>query len=268
MRIRLFLLIIFSLTLFAIHGSHASDEYYEEEFQNVPNLSRGEVQQVLVRIGRSDAKIVSVRESIVYGLYEVIIDHKGQYEMFYLDISKIYLIPGPVIELHSGINKSVEKLTEFERKRRVDLARIPLGDALILGDKKAATKVIVFTDPDCPFCAKLHAELKKVVDKRTEIAFYIKLFPLQINSDAYWKSKTILCDSSLKLLEENFAKRPIPKPEPDCQAKEVDENIKLAKELGIRGTPTLIMPDGSIHPGFLEADPLIERVDSHNTKKR
>ncbi len=267
MRIRFFLLIVFSLAFFGLHGSDASDEYCEEEFQNVPNLGKSEIQQVLVRIGRSDAKIVSVRESIVYGLYEVIIDHKGQYEMFYLDISKTYLIPGPVIELHSGINKSVEKLTELEKKRRVDLTRIPLGDALILGDKKAATKIIVFTDPDCPFCAKLHSELKKVVDRRREIAFYIKLYPIQINSDAYWKSKTILCSRSLKLLEENFAKRPIPKPGPDCQAKEVDENIKLAKELGIRGTPTLIMPDGSIHPGFLEADRLIERIGSHNRKK-
>jgi protein-disulfide isomerase len=84
-------------------------------------------------------------------------------------------------------------------------------------------------------------------------------------SSAYWKSKSIRCNDSLKLLEDNFEKKPIPKPE--CEAKEIDENIKLAKDLGIVGTPTIIMPDGSIHIGFIEADQLIAMVDSHSKKK-
>jgi len=107
--------------------------------------------------------------------------------------------------------------------------------------------------------------MKKVVEKRKDIAFYIKLFPLlKLHPDAYWKSKSILCNKSLELLEGNFDKKPIPRPE--CAAKEVDNNIKLAGSLGISGTPTLILPDGSVHTGFLEADKLIELVDSARKK--
>ena len=265
LRIRVYALVIFLLVFFMINGGYALDEYCGENFQNYLNLSTIEIQDILIKIKRPDAKILSIRMSPVYGLYETVIDNKGQYELFYLDLSKAYLIPGPIIELNTGINKSVEKLTELEKKRRIDLSRIPLEDALVLGDKGAPVKVIVFTDPDCQFCGKLHAEMKKVVAKRKDIAFYIKLLPLQIHPDAYWKSKSIRCNNSLQLLEDNFEKKPIPRPE--CEAKEIDENIKLAKDLGIIGTPTIIMPDGSIHIGFIEADQLIAMVDSSRAKK-
>jgi thiol:disulfide interchange protein DsbC len=257
MRIKFSYLIIFLVTLFAIHDGYALSDY---------SLSIYEVQDILIKIKRPDAKILNIQMSLVKGLWEVTIENKGQFELFYVDFSKTYLIPGPIIDLNTGIDKSRERLTEFEKKRRIDLSRIPLEDALILGDKEAPVKVIVFTDPDCPFCEKLHGEIKKVAEKRKDIAFYIKLFPLQIHSDAYWKSKSIRCNNSLKLLEDNFEKKPIPRPE--CEAKEIDENIKLAKDLGIVATPTLIMPDGSLQIGFIEADRLIAMVDSSGVKNK
>lgn len=257
------LLIIF----LAVGENLALDEQCKEDFHIYQNFTRNEIQEVLKKINRPDAKILSIQMSIVYGLYEIVIDNKGQYELFYMDLSKTYLIPGPIIDLTTGINKSVEKLTELQKKRRIDLARIPLGDALILGDKKADKKVIVFTDPDCSFCGKFHGELKKVVVQRKDIAFYIKLLPLQIHPDAYWKSKSILCNKSLKFLEDNFEKKPIPRPDPNCQARGVDENINLAKELGINGTPTTIFPDGSVHPGYMEAAKLIKIIESSPMKR-
>jgi len=258
------LLVIF----FAPGKNLATVEQCENDLKVYQNFTRSEIQEVLKKINRPDAKILRTRMSVVYGLYEIVIDNKGQYELFYLDISKMYLIPGPIIDLTTGVNRSVERLQELEKKRRIDLSKIPLGDALILGNKKATNKVIVFTDPDCPFCGKFHTEMKKVVAKRKDIAFYIKLFPLRIDSDAYWKSKSIICNKSLKYLEDNFEKKPIPKPGSDCRTKEVDENIKLAKELGITGAPTAIFPDGSVQAGFLEADRLIEMVDLSIAKKK
>jgi len=266
MRTKFLHLVIFFVTLFVIHDSYAVEEYCGEDFQNYLSLSAIEVQDILKKIKKSDAKIFSIRMSPVYGLYEIVIDNKGQYELFYFDFSKTYLIPGPIIDLNAGMNKSIERLTELEKKRRIDLSRIPLEDTLILGNNKATEKVIVFTDPDCPVCGKFHAEIKKVIAKREDIAFYIKLLPLKIHPDAYWKSKSIRCNNSLKLLEDNFEKKPIPRP--DCEAKEIDENIKLANDIGITGTPTTIMPNGSVCRGFIEADRLIERVDSSGTEKK
>ncbi|MCG2813220.1 MAG: DsbC family protein, partial [Thermodesulfovibrionales bacterium] len=150
-------------------------------------------------------------------------------------------------------------------ERQINRSLIPLKDALILGDKKAANKVIVFTDPDCHFCGKLHEEIKKAIEKRKDIVFYIKLFPLtKLHPDAYWKSKSIICEKSLKLLEDNFEKKSIPKP--SCKTDVIDKNIKLAASLGITGTPTSILPDGSVLTGSLQADKLIELIDSAKKK--
>lgn len=101
--------------------------------------------------------------------------------------------------------------------------------------------------------------MKKVIEKRMDIAFYIKLFPLKMHKDAYWKSKSIVCTKSLRLLEDNFENKPIPKN--DCKTTEVDDNIKFAEKNGISGTPTIILPDGSVYSGTADAEKLIKMID-------
>lgn len=111
--------------------------------------------------------------------------------------------------------------------------------------------------------------MKKVTAQRIDIAFYMKLFPLKNHPDAYWKSKSIVCSKSMQFLEENFEKKPIPRI--DCDTKEVDENIKFAGKNGISGTPTMILPDGSLYQGHIGADKmmkLIEEAFARTVKKK
>lgn len=102
--------------------------------------------------------------------------------------------------------------------------------------------------------------MKKVLEKRKDIVFYLKLFPLvKLHPKAYEKSKAIVCEKSLALLEDNFAGKGLP--EPKCNTTEVDENLKLRERLGITGTPAIILPDGGIVPGYKDADSLILMID-------
>ncbi len=106
--------------------------------------------------------------------------------------------------------------------------------------------------------------MKKIVDKRDDIVFYLKMFPIvQIHPQAYDKSKTIVCEESnekaIKLLEDVYAKKEIPKP--TCNTTVVDDNIALAKRLGINGTPTLIFGDGRMKSGAMKAEELIRLIE-------
>jgi len=101
--------------------------------------------------------------------------------------------------------------------------------------------------------------MEKVLKERKDIAFYILLFPLAMHKDAYWKSKSIVCNRSLKMLEDAFAKKEIPKPE--CDTKEIDANMKVAQALGITGTPALVLPDGRVHTGMMPAKELIDFIN-------
>jgi thiol:disulfide interchange protein DsbC len=100
--------------------------------------------------------------------------------------------------------------------------------------------------------------MKKIVDERKDIAFHIKMFPLPSHPEAYEKSKSIVCEKSLALLEDAFEKKPIPKPK--CETSVVDENIRLAQKLGITSVPSVILPDGRMLPGYKDAKALIQLI--------
>ena len=97
--------------------------------------------------------------------------------------------------------------------------------------------------------------MKKTIEERKDIAFYIKLYPLKMHSEAYEKSKTIVCEKSLALLEAAYEKKPLPKP--SCETTVIDENIKLAEKLGITSLPSIVLPDGRVYPGYRDAKSLI-----------
>ena len=100
--------------------------------------------------------------------------------------------------------------------------------------------------------------MKKIIEERKDIVFYLEVYPLKNEPEAYEKSKTILCEKSLALLEDAFEKKPIPKPK--CETSAVDENIKLAQKLGITSVPSVILPDGRIIPGYKDARSLIQLI--------
>jgi len=101
--------------------------------------------------------------------------------------------------------------------------------------------------------------MKKVIEKRKDIVFFIKMFPLPIHKGSYEKAKAIVCEKSLALLEDAFEKKDIPPAK--CSSTAVDENMKLASKLGINGTPAIIFPDGRVVPGYMEADALIQAIE-------
>jgi protein-disulfide isomerase len=146
-----------------------------------------------------------------------------------------------------------------QESRDAEFATIPLKNALVMGNSAAPLKVAVFTDPDCSYCATLHQEMEKVVQVRKDVGFYIILFPLSIHKDAYWKSKSILCNKSLKMLEDAFAGKKIPKTE--CDLKDIDEALKLGEPLGIKGVPAMVFPDGRVRAGSMPARQIIELID-------
>jgi thiol:disulfide interchange protein DsbC len=100
--------------------------------------------------------------------------------------------------------------------------------------------------------------MKKVLEERKDIVFFLKMFPLKIHPAAYAKSKAILCEKSLSLLEDAFEKKPVPPPK--CETPAVDENMKLAEKLGISSTPTLVLSDGRMIPGYKDAKTLISLI--------
>lgn len=100
--------------------------------------------------------------------------------------------------------------------------------------------------------------MKKIIQMRDDIVFHIKLFPLPTHPQAYEKAKIILCNRSLKLLEEAFEKKELKGK--TCNTDAIDKNIELGRRIGITGTPAYILPDGRIETGYRPAEELIRLI--------
>lgn len=140
-----------------------------------------------------------------------------------------------------------------QKPARVDINSLPIKNSVLLGNPNGKKRLFVFTDPDCPYCSKLHMELVKLMYMEPDLAIYVKMFPLKMHPGAYDKARVILGGDSSYQLNKAFAGEQLPPPTEKDRKEPVDETIKLGESLGISGTPTLVLPDGSILPGYREA---------------
>ncbi|HKK01321.1 MAG TPA: DsbC family protein [Desulfuromonadales bacterium] len=193
-------------------------------------------------------KVLRVELSEVPGFWLVEAE-KGNHKFpLYIDFSKKYVFAGNIYRLQDRSNVTSERQSEFNK---VDVSKIPVDDALLLGSATAKIKVIVFTDPECPYCKRMHAEMKKVVKEDPNVAFLLKMFPLKIHPGSRAAAESIVCSKSLKLLQASYDGKQIPPPL--CETKVVDQNVALAHSLGIHSTPTMVLPDGRVFSGYKPA---------------
>ena len=253
MRKVLFLVVALSILQYASNSYGFSNK--GENCSKCHTLKKEEATALLKEID-PNVKILNIKVTPLKSLWEIDIESGNKKAVVYLDITKKYLISGQIIDIKGKKNLTQES---GEVLNKIDASKVPLGDAIIMGDKNAKKRVIVFTDPDCPFCAKLHPELKKIIAERKDVVFFIKMFPLPIHKDAAEKSKAIVCEKSLALLDAAFEKKTISKPK--CKTSAIDDNVALGKKLGITGTPTLVMPDGRVISGFRDATALKALID-------
>ena len=107
-----------------------------------------------------EVRILNVGQAPVKGYWEVMIQSGDRKGLVYIDYSKKTFLSGAIIDLKEKKNLTKDR---FDELNKVDISKIPLDDALVMGDIKAKYRAIVFSDPDCPYCGKMHEEMKKVL---------------------------------------------------------------------------------------------------------
>lgn len=226
----------------------------DKNIAECPQLDMKEADAIVKKV-IPDGNTVDVKESPVKGVWQIDVEKGEKRGSIFLDCSRKYLIQ--LIELDAYLKQMQAQQTP----KKVDLSKIPLGDSLTVGSKTATKKVIVFSDPDCPFCRKLHEIIKQIIAKRSDIAFVEILHPLPMHKDSPKKVQAILCSKSVEMLNDAFSGKPVPEPPANCTTEAMDRNIALARSLNFNGTPTLVRDDGTVLSGFLPEDKLLEWID-------
>jgi thiol:disulfide interchange protein DsbC len=243
------------LLLFAVPAAHpfTGDGCASGACTDCHSLTRDEAVKIL---GNTVDNVLSVAPSRVNGLWEVGVEKEGKRWPFYIDFSKEYVISGQIV--HMGTKKNLTE-NRILWMNRVDVSQIPLSGAIVVGKKDAIRRIVVFDDPNCPHCAKLHQTIKDLVAKNPDVVFFVRPFPRKNDPETREKAISIVCAGTIQALEDGFAGKPLPKG--NCGSNAVDESIRIAQQFNIRLTPTMIFPDGRVVPGALEADTILSLLD-------
>jgi thiol:disulfide interchange protein DsbC len=224
------------------------------------SLTPQEATGLLKNIGGT---VTSVRPSPARGLFEMLIEKDGKKGILFMDYAKKHLIQGAVFDLETlgQVIAHKDELPQPKQAAPLDVKTIPVANAVVMGNPKGSKKLYVFTDPDCPYCRKGHAELKKLTKIAPDVAIYVMLFPLPMHPGSYDKCRTVVETKSLDLLDKAFEGKDVPKPSKENSKKAIDEIVKFATANGISGTPTMIMPDGTIQVGMSDAETMKKMLE-------
>jgi thiol:disulfide interchange protein DsbC len=171
--------------------------------------------------------------------------------MFYLTKDQKHVILGNIFEVPSMKNITEEKKASVFK---VDFGKLPLEKAVKLSD--GPKKIAVFTSPSCPWCQKLHQELKKL-DGVAVYAFIVPYGPQD-------KIKSIMCASNKQQAFEKAYSGAALSPIGNCsyQPAEIGD---IGKKVFVNAYPTIITEDGRRISGFLPSDKLKDVIFNNAT---
>jgi thiol:disulfide interchange protein DsbC len=197
-----------------------------------------------------DVKIDSVASSPVSGLYEVMVGT----QIIYVSEDGRYFVDGQVVDMKTRENLTDVRLSGV-RKAAVDA--IPENQMLIFSAPKYDHTVTVFTDIDCPYCAKLHSQMDQYEAEgiRVRYLFYPRA---GARSPSYDEAVSVWCaDDPNQALTDAKAGKKIPAKTCDNP---VDEHMALGRKVGINGTPAIMLEDGEMVPGYVEPKRLSQMI--------
>jgi len=235
-------LMILPISVFAQNASDIGDQSLREKLtRSLGGASQGQLE------------VVSIREASMPGLLQVELNSG---ELLFSDRSGDFLITGDLFQVTA--NGLVNLSNETRKLKIVEMiAAIPQQEMIIYRPAAVKEVITVFTDVDCTFCRKLHGDIEEIMDRGIEVRYLA--FPRGgAASSVFPKMISVWCaDDRQKSLTQ--AKNGQNLPERECNSP-VLKHFELGNQVGISGTPALVLKDGTVIPGYLDVERLAEVV--------
>jgi len=201
-------------------------------------------------------KIDEVTKTPIPGIYELRIGT----DILYSDETGAYLLEGAMLDTktQTDLTKArVDKLTA------IDVATLPLKDAMAFRQGAGTRKLVVFADPNCGYCKRIERDLLSLKD----VTIYTFLLPI-LGPDSNAKSRDIWCakDNAKAWRAWMIDGVTPPKSMGTCDTAALQRNLEMGRKYKINGTPAVIFEDGTRSPGALPADRLEQRMKDATKK--
>ena len=203
-------------------------------FANVETLKNNLNQQY------PNIHVSNIQATEMTGLYSANLDN----QIIYLDENAQHMFIGSMVRLKDQKNLTKDLVL---KQNSIDWKQLPLKDAIKTVKGNGKQQLAIFSDPNCPYCKKLEAEL----DKLNDVTIYTFIYPLK--SQSITVSKQVWCDPNQAYAWKNLLQKNVQPKERSC-ANPIERNLALGRKLGVEGTPTLIFETGFKMTGVRSAE--------------
>ena len=194
----------------------------------------------------------NVQKSPVDGWYVV---QKGSI-VAYISGDGRYLLQGDLIDLDNQVN-----LTEVSRNesRRDLMASVEDEQTILFSPAKVKYRVSIFTDVDCTYCRRLHNQIDEYLAHGIEVRYL--LYPRNGPASKAWSTSEDVWCSTDRNDALTKAKRDQSFPSATCDSSAVQTHYVLGRDVGLSGTPAIVLDDGTLISGYLPPDQLKAQLD-------
>jgi thiol:disulfide interchange protein DsbC len=167
----------------------------------------------------------------------------------------VYLLTGDLLKL---TDDGIANVSEESRARGRQETMAEYGEEGVIsypanGEEKAV--VDVFTDIDCPYCRKLHDEVPQLNDYGITVNYYG--YPRSgPDTPSFSKYVSVWCADDQQAAMD-AAKSGKSVEQRNCE-KPVEEQFRLGAQVGVTGTPAILLEDGKMVRGYVPARNLAE----------
>lgn len=199
----------------------------------ISSLSLANVDTVKSNLSKQHPKlnIENIQATDMKGIYSGSMD--GQ--VVYLGEDAQHILVGSMYRLSDQKNLTQDLVL---KQNSIDWKKLPLQDAVKSVRGNGKRQIAIFSDPNCPYCKQLEAELSKLND----VTIYTFIYPIKTQSIAV--SKQIFCEKDPALAWSNLISKGIQPSSKKTCANPVERNLSLGKSLGLTGTPAIIFSNG------------------------
>ena len=175
----------------------------------------------------------------------------------YISTDGRYLLQGDLIDLDSQVN-----LTEESRSvaRRDLMSGVEDSEVIVFAPEQVEYSVSIFTDVDCTYCRRLHAQIQDYLAHGIEVRYL--LFPRGGPASSSWNTAEEVWCSADRANALTLAKLGRDFESSSCDATMVQNHYTMGQEVGLSGTPAIVLDDGELIAGYLPPDALKMRLES------
>jgi len=176
----------------------------------------------------------------------------------YISADGRYLLQGDLVDLDNQVNLSENVRND---SRRELMAAVTDDQTIMFTPAEIKYSVSIFTDVDCTYCRRLHSQIDQYLEHGIQVRYL--MYPRNGPASSAWNTAEDVWCASDRQSALTMAKLDRDFPTNKCDASAIQDHYVMGRDVGLNGTPAIVLEDGTLIGGYVAPDQLIATLESN-----